>query len=128
MPIRPLIIPERKVDFLITYDASLDAEYSWVNATNLIGKTHFCQPLHYPPAIKKLTLCVLNDRLRPICISGWHAIPENPVLAHHGEPQHHQFPHLLRLQLHLRPTNSVPSQRTMDDVLQLQLHTISIHR
>jgi lysophospholipase len=38
IPIRPLIVPQRKVDFLIAYDASSDSKYSWVNGTNLISE------------------------------------------------------------------------------------------
>lgn len=37
-PIRPLIIPEREVDFIIIYEASSDAKYHWVNGTNLISR------------------------------------------------------------------------------------------
>jgi lysophospholipase len=36
-PIRPLIIPDRHVDFIIVYEASSDAKYGWVNGTNLIS-------------------------------------------------------------------------------------------
>ncbi|KAJ6445661.1 LOW QUALITY PROTEIN: lysophospholipase plb1 [Purpureocillium lavendulum] len=34
-PIRPLIVPERRVDFIILYEASSEAKYSWVNGTSL---------------------------------------------------------------------------------------------
>ncbi|KAJ4253372.1 hypothetical protein NW762_010527 [Fusarium torreyae] len=36
-PLRPLIIPERKLDLIIVYEASSDAANSWVNGTNLIN-------------------------------------------------------------------------------------------
>ncbi|KAK1982817.1 LOW QUALITY PROTEIN: lysophosphoplipase A [Colletotrichum cereale] len=36
-PLRPHIVPERQVDFIIVYEASLYAEYNWVNGTNLIN-------------------------------------------------------------------------------------------
>ncbi|KAF5973249.1 lysophospholipase [Fusarium coicis] len=36
-PLRPLIIPERKLDLIIVYEASSDAPNSWVNGTNLIN-------------------------------------------------------------------------------------------
>ncbi|KAF4336761.1 major facilitator superfamily transporter [Fusarium beomiforme] len=36
-PLRPLIIPERKLDLIIVYEASSDAPNSWVNGSNLIG-------------------------------------------------------------------------------------------
>ncbi|KAL6917412.1 hypothetical protein FSST1_008907 [Fusarium sambucinum] len=34
-PLRPLIIPERKLDLIIVYEASSDAPNGWVNGTNL---------------------------------------------------------------------------------------------
>lgn len=37
-PIRPLIIPDRGVDFIIVYEASSDAKYHWVNGTNLVSE------------------------------------------------------------------------------------------
>jgi lysophospholipase len=37
-PMRPLIIPDRGVDFIIVYEASSDAKYHWVNGTNLISE------------------------------------------------------------------------------------------
>jgi lysophospholipase len=36
-PIRPLIIPDRALDFIIVYEASSDATNAWVNGTNLIS-------------------------------------------------------------------------------------------
>lgn len=39
-PLRPLIIPERKLDLIIVYEASSDAPNSWVNGSNLISKSH----------------------------------------------------------------------------------------
>ncbi|KAF5266373.1 hypothetical protein FOXYS1_2784, partial [Fusarium oxysporum] len=36
-PLRPLIIPDRKLDLIIVYEASSDAPNSWVNGTNLIN-------------------------------------------------------------------------------------------
>jgi lysophospholipase len=36
--LRPLIIPDRKLDLIIVYEASSDAPNSWVNGTNLISK------------------------------------------------------------------------------------------
>jgi lysophospholipase len=36
-PIRPLIIPDRALDFIIIYEASSDAANAWVNGTNLIS-------------------------------------------------------------------------------------------
>lgn len=37
IPLRPLLIPERKLDFIIAYDASEDSEYLWVNGTNFLN-------------------------------------------------------------------------------------------
>jgi lysophospholipase len=37
IPIWPLIVPQRKVDLVIVYEASSDAPYNWVNGTNLIN-------------------------------------------------------------------------------------------
>lgn len=34
-PIRPLIIPDRQVDFIVVYEASSEGTYSWVNGTSL---------------------------------------------------------------------------------------------
>ena len=48
VPLRPLIIPERKVDFIIAYDAGVDAEYNWVNGTNLIGTFSLLRKLPRP--------------------------------------------------------------------------------
>ena len=42
IPLRPLIVPARKLDFIVVYDASLDGAHSWVNGTNLISKS--CSP------------------------------------------------------------------------------------
>ncbi|KAF4993218.1 hypothetical protein FGRMN_6582, partial [Fusarium graminum] len=36
-PVRPLIIPERKLDLIIVYEASSDAPNSWVNDTALVA-------------------------------------------------------------------------------------------
>jgi lysophospholipase len=40
-----LIIPDRKLDLIIVYEASSDAPNSWVNGTNLISTSHkaFCK-------------------------------------------------------------------------------------
>ena len=38
IPLRPLIQPARKVDFIVAFDASTDGAYEWVNGTNLQGK------------------------------------------------------------------------------------------
>jgi lysophospholipase len=49
-PIRPLIIPDRHVDFIIVYEASSDAKYGWVNGTNLISpSTNILSP---PSSVK----------------------------------------------------------------------------
>lgn len=34
-PIRPLIVPQRDVDFIIVYEASSEGLYNWVNGTSL---------------------------------------------------------------------------------------------
>lgn len=34
-PIRPLIVPERDVNFIIVYEASSEGKYSWMNGTSL---------------------------------------------------------------------------------------------
>jgi len=43
IPLRPLIVPARKLDFIIAYDATSDAAFSWVNGTNIISR--FCSCL-----------------------------------------------------------------------------------
>lgn len=45
-PIRPLIVPERTLDFIIIYEASSDATYNWVNGTNLISEYRVSEPRH----------------------------------------------------------------------------------
>lgn len=39
-PLRPLITPARKLDFIIVYEASSDAPNSWNNGSNPISKLH----------------------------------------------------------------------------------------
>ncbi len=36
-PLRPMIVPERGLDFIVVYEASSDSKYHWINGTNLIS-------------------------------------------------------------------------------------------
>ena len=53
-PIRPLIIPDREVDFIVVYEASSEGTYSWVNGTSL-------QSEYLPVSYTHLTLPTTNS-------------------------------------------------------------------
>lgn len=48
IPIRPLIVPQRNVDFIIAFDATSDGDNSWVNGTNLLDTAATAAQLGVP--------------------------------------------------------------------------------
>lgn len=114
-PLRPLMIPQRGVDFMIVYEASADSLYSckpfplyeipiWDIADSIAPREQRHQP----------------DQLRPGRCTGRHPLPQNPQRKHHGPAQLHLPPNLFRLQRQRRGASGpVPIQHPLDDLLQL---------
>lgn len=89
-PIRPLIVPSRKLDLVIVYEASSDSTNDWVNGTNLISKFS-------PRPFYKSTIANM-DRHCAISLSGQHTFPRNPNRRYTGNEEFYEATHLLWLQ------------------------------
>ncbi|TID00038.1 Lysophospholipase 1 [Colletotrichum higginsianum] len=79
-PIRPLIIPERGVDFIIVYEASLDAAYNWVNGTNLVNTAQSAAQGNIPfPRIPDVATLVTRNLTRQPTFFGCDAATSPPT-------------------------------------------------
>ncbi|GKT79924.1 lysophosphoplipase A [Colletotrichum tofieldiae] len=79
-PIRPLIIPERQVDFIIVYEASSDAEYNWVNGTNLVNTAQSAAQGNIPfPRIPDVATLVTQNLTKQPTFFGCDAATSPPT-------------------------------------------------
>ncbi|TDZ26166.1 Lysophospholipase 1 [Colletotrichum orbiculare MAFF 240422] len=83
-PIRPLIVPEREVDFIIVYEASSDAQYSWVNGTNLINTAQSAEQGGIPfPRIPDVTTFITRNLTRqPTFFGCYDPNPNMPLVLY----------------------------------------------
>ncbi|KAJ3528097.1 hypothetical protein NM208_g10373 [Fusarium decemcellulare] len=82
-PIRPLIIPDRKVDFIIVYEASSDAANSWVNGTNLITTARSAAEGNIPfPEIPDINTLVTQNLTKQPTFFGCNATKNTPLLLY----------------------------------------------
>ncbi|RGP76935.1 hypothetical protein FLONG3_5019 [Fusarium longipes] len=80
-PLRPLIIPERKLDLIIVYEASSDAPNSWVNGTNLINTARAASEGDIPfPRIPDVNTIVAQNLSFQPTFFGCDARKETPLL------------------------------------------------
>lgn len=127
-PIRPLIIPERQVDFIIVYETSSDAKYHWVNGTNLIS-----QSTTKISTFTRVFMLIDFYRYRPVSVRGQHSLPRDPRCRHHDHEEPHPPAHLLRLQLlvcvlrHPDTACPLPAQLAVVRLLQLLVHEDVVH-
>ncbi|KAK1699957.1 lysophosphoplipase A [Colletotrichum godetiae] len=79
-PIRPLIIPERQVDFVIVYEASSDAQYNWVNGTNLVNTAQSAAQGNIPfPKIPDVATLVTQNLTKQPTFFGCDAAKSPPT-------------------------------------------------
>ncbi|GKT47313.1 lysophospholipase 1 [Colletotrichum spaethianum] len=79
-PIRPLIIPERQVDFIIVYEASSDAKYNWVNGTNLVNAAQSAAQGNIPfPRIPDVATLVTQNLTKQPTFFGCDAATSPPT-------------------------------------------------
>ncbi|KAI1009989.1 hypothetical protein LB503_011534 [Fusarium chuoi] len=80
-PLRPLIIPERKVDLIIVYEASSDAPNSWVNGSNLINTALSASQGNIPfPKIPDVNTIVAQNLSFQPTFFGCNASSSTPLL------------------------------------------------
>ncbi|KAF5231184.1 hypothetical protein FANTH_13504 [Fusarium anthophilum] len=80
-PLRPLIIPERKLDLIIVYEASSDAPNSWVNGTNLIDTALTASQGNIPfPKIPDVNTIVAQNLSFQPTFFGCNASSSTPLL------------------------------------------------
>ncbi|KAF5656903.1 lysophospholipase [Fusarium circinatum] len=80
-PLRPLIIPERKLDLIIVYEASSDAPNSWVNGTNLINTALTASQGNIPfPKIPDVNTIVAQNLSFQPTFFGCNASSSTPLL------------------------------------------------
>ncbi|KXH45937.1 lysophosphoplipase A [Colletotrichum simmondsii] len=79
-PIRPLIIPERQVDLVIVYEASSDAQYNWVNGTNLVNTAQSAAQGNIPfPRIPDVATLVTQNLTKQPTFFGCDAATSPPT-------------------------------------------------
>ncbi|OLN87827.1 Lysophospholipase 1 [Colletotrichum chlorophyti] len=82
-PIRPLIIPERQLDFVIVYEASSDAQHNWVNGTNLINTAQSAAQGNIPfPRIPDVATLVVQNLTKQPTFFGCDATPPTPLVLY----------------------------------------------
>ncbi|KAK7429397.1 hypothetical protein QQZ08_003989 [Neonectria magnoliae] len=82
-PIRPLIIPDREVDFIIVYEASSDAPNYWVNGTNLINTALSASEGNIPfPSIPDVATMVTQNFTRQPTFFGCNATAGTPLVLY----------------------------------------------
>ncbi|VUC23730.1 unnamed protein product [Clonostachys rosea] len=82
-PIRPLIIPDRQVDFIIVYEASSDAKNNWVNGTNLINTQKSASEGNIPfPQIPDVNTMVTQNLTRQPTFFGCNASDNTPLVLY----------------------------------------------
>ncbi|CAH0020252.1 unnamed protein product [Clonostachys rhizophaga] len=82
-PIRPLIIPERRVDFIIVYEASSDSKYYWVNGTNLINTQKSASEGNIPfPQIPDVKTMVTQNLTKQPTFFGCNASDSTPLVLY----------------------------------------------
>ncbi|KAM0482163.1 hypothetical protein ACHAP7_004390 [Fusarium lateritium] len=80
-PLRPLIIPSRKLDLIIVYEASSDAPNSWVNGTNLINTALSASEGNIPfPKIPDVNTIVAQNLSFQPTFFGCNASANTPLL------------------------------------------------
>ncbi|KAH7200437.1 acyl transferase/acyl hydrolase/lysophospholipase [Fusarium oxysporum] len=80
-PLRPLIIPDRKLDLIIVYEASSDAPNSWVNGTNLINTALTASQGNIPfPKIPDVNTIVAQNLSFQPTFFGCNASSSTPLL------------------------------------------------
>ncbi|PNP78899.1 hypothetical protein FNYG_07764 [Fusarium nygamai] len=80
-PLRPLIIPERKLDLIIVYEVSSDAPNSWVNGTNLINTALTASQGNIPfPKIPDVNTIVAQNLSFQPTFFGCNASTSTPLL------------------------------------------------
>ncbi|VZH92380.1 unnamed protein product [Fusarium fujikuroi] len=80
-PLRPLIIPERKLDLIIVYEASSDAPNSWVNGSNLINTALSASQGNIPfPKIPDVNTIVAQNLSFQPTFFGCNASSSTPLL------------------------------------------------
>ncbi|KAF5025162.1 hypothetical protein F66182_2738 [Fusarium sp. NRRL 66182] len=80
-PLRPLIIPERKLDLIIVYEASSDAPNDWVNGTNLINTARTASQGNIPfPEIPDVNTIVAQNLSFQPTFFGCDADDNTPLL------------------------------------------------
>ncbi|KAF9771712.1 hypothetical protein IL306_010639 [Fusarium sp. DS 682] len=80
-PLRPLIIPERRLDLIIVYEASSDAPNSWVNGTNLINTALAASQGNIPfPKIPSVNTIVAQNLSFQPTFFGCNASSSTPLL------------------------------------------------
>ncbi|KPM39729.1 hypothetical protein AK830_g6805 [Neonectria ditissima] len=82
-PLRPLIIPDRQLDFIIVYEASSDALNSWVNGTNLINTALSASEGNIPfPDIPDVNTMVTQNFTRQPTFFGCNATEGTPLVLY----------------------------------------------
>ncbi|KAF9881736.1 hypothetical protein CkaCkLH20_00882 [Colletotrichum karsti] len=82
-PIRPLIIPERKVDFVIVYEASSDAANGWINGTNLINSAQSAAQGNIPfPRIPDVATLVTQNMTKQPTFFGCNETAPTPLVLY----------------------------------------------
>ncbi|KAL3601025.1 hypothetical protein FPOAC2_05278 [Fusarium poae] len=80
-PLRPLIIPERKLDLIIVYEATSDAPNGWVNGTNLRHTAIAASQGNIPfPEIPDVNTIVAQNLSFQPTFFGCNASKETPLL------------------------------------------------
>ncbi|KAF4446753.1 hypothetical protein F53441_9687 [Fusarium austroafricanum] len=82
-PLRPLIIPDRKLDLIIVYEASSDAANYWVNGTNLINTAITASEGNIPfPKIPDVNTFVAQNLSFQPTFFGCNASEDTPLLLY----------------------------------------------
>ncbi|KAH7185207.1 acyl transferase/acyl hydrolase/lysophospholipase [Fusarium flagelliforme] len=80
-PLRPLITPDRKLDFIIVYEASSDAPNSWNNGSNLINTARAASQGDIPfPKIPDVNTIVAQNLSFQPTFFGCNASEDTPLL------------------------------------------------
>lgn len=128
IPLRPLVIPERKVDFIIAYDSSgEEPANSWVNGTTFGRNARAAKDLGFPfPEVPDATTFVnLELNKYPVSLPPFNQNLGNTACKY----SLFRNPDLLRLQRHPRqPPRPLPPQRPLVRLHQLQLPHPRVHR
>ncbi|UNI16366.1 Lysophospholipase [Purpureocillium takamizusanense] len=81
-PIRPLIIPDRQVDFIIVYEASSEGTYAWVNGTSLQNTARSASQGGIPfPKIPKVETMITRNFTSQPTFFGCNATTEDGPLV-----------------------------------------------